>query len=110
MARAHILFGAGLKTQGRLGSLTLEVKFLANDGTFRSDTRIQDVPTSVLEDGIFVCEWDPWQPTIGSDRNAEPGVGYVSLTILFNAKQGDSDATLYRLDFPESRVPIAGKM
>jgi hypothetical protein len=110
MARAHIFFFAGgPKTQGRLGSLALEIKFIANDGTFRSDTRIQDIPTSVLEDGIFVCEWDPWQPTVGSDRNAKRGVGYVSVTIFFNAKQGDTDNTLYRLEFSESRVPIAGK-
>lgn len=107
-ARAHLFFAGGEKTRSQIDSLVLEIKFVANNGTFRSDTRILEIPVSDTEGGIYVCKFAPWRPAEGSDRHVKQGTGIVSLTVLFQKKQGERQRTLYRLEFPESRVPVGG--
>ncbi len=101
-ARAHVFFAGGDKTLERIDSLTFDITFIANEGAFRSDTRIERVPVSEIRDGIYVCKFAPWQPVEGSDREAKPGAGVILLSILLRS-QGK---TVYRLDFAESRVPV----
>ena len=109
-ARAHVFFAGGEKTRTRVDSLSLEIKFLANNGTFRSDSKIEQIPISVIGEGIYVCKFDPWLPIKGSDKRAELGTGMVSLTVLLQKKEGENDRTVYRLDFEEKHVPIGGRI
>ena len=109
-ARAHIFFAGGRKTRKQIDSLALEVKFIANEGTFRSDTKIEGIPVSLTESGLYVCRFAPWRPAQGSDKNAELGTGVISLSVPFQKNQEDKNQTVYRLEFPESRVPIGGRM
>ena len=109
-ARAHVFFAGGEKTRTRVDSLTLEIKFLANNGTLRTDNKIERIPISTIGEGIYVCEFDPWLATKGSDKQAEPGTGVVSLTVLLQKKEGENERTVHRLDFDERHVPIGGKI
>ena len=102
MARAHIFFAGGEKTRKQFDSLTFKITFVANERTFRSNTTIEGVPVAEIEDGIYVCTFSPWEPVEDFDRKAEPGTGVITLTVLLQ-RQGK---TVYRLDFPESRVPV----
>lgn len=105
-ARAHIFFAGGEKTRKQIDSLNLKITFVANEGTFRSDITMNPVPVSETEDGIHVCKFAPWEPGEGSDKEAELGTGKIYLSILLQKQ----DKTVYRLDFPESRVPIGGRI
>jgi hypothetical protein len=105
-ARAHVFFAGGKKTRKQIDSLIFQIKFVANSGTFRSDIRIARIPVSEIEDGIYVCKFAPWQPAEGSDQEAEPGTGLISLSILLQKQ----DKTVYRLDFSESCVPVGGRI
>jgi len=109
-ARAHVFFAGGEKTRTRVDSLALEIKVLANNGTFRSDNKIEQIPISAIGEGIYVCEFDPWLATKGSDKQAELGTGVVSLTVLLQKKEGENERTVYRLDFEEKHVPIGGRI
>jgi hypothetical protein len=105
-ARAHIFFAGGEKTRKQIDSFALNITFVANDGTFRSVIAMKPFPVSETEDGIHVCKFAPWEPGEGSDKEAKLGTGYIYLSILLQKQ----DKTMYRLDFPESRVLIGGRI
>jgi len=105
-ARAHIFFAGGRETRKQIDSVTFKVKFIANKGTFISDIIMGPIPVSETETGIHVCKFAPWEPAEGSDKEAGLGSGKIYLTV-FLQKQ---DNTMYRLDFPESSVPIGGRI
>jgi hypothetical protein len=97
-----LLFRGGEKTLKKVDSFALEIKLAANDGSFRSDTLMENIPVDVIKMGAYSCEFDAWQPAEGSDKFPEVGPGFVSLAVLFskNAK------TVYRLEIPEKSVLI----
>jgi hypothetical protein len=105
-ARAHVFFAGGEETRKQIDSMVFEIKFVSNGGTFRSDIRIEGVPICEAEKGIYVCKFAPWKPVAGSDETAKLGTGMISLTVLLQKH----DKTVYRLDFPESCVPVGGIM
>jgi len=109
-ARAHIFFAGGQKTRTQIDSVAFDIKFVANEGTFRSDTKIEGIPVSVTDNGVYVCRFSPWQPAEGSDKNAEPGTGVISLSVLFQKKEEEKNEAVYRLEFAESSVPIGGRI
>ena len=109
-ARAHIFFAGGEKTRRQVDSLAFEIKFVANEGTFRSDIRAEDIPVSDTEGGLYVCKFYPWKPSEGSGKHAELGTGVISLTIHFQKKDQEMNKTVFRLDFAESLVPIGGRI
>ena len=53
-------------------------------------------------------KFDPWQPAKGSEQEAEPGIGRVSLSVLLQKKVSGTVETVYRLDFPACEVPVGG--
>ena len=100
--RAHVFFAGGEKTRGLIDSVTFRITLIANRGTFRSDVRLDPVAVCEIEDDIHVCRFAPWEPAEGSDREIEPGAAEVYLSVLLQKQS----RTLYRLDFPASRVEI----
>lgn len=104
-ARAHIFFAGGDKTPLDIDVFNIDIKLTANKGRFRSDVRLNDIPSSAIIDGIYVCRFKPWKPIPGS-KKIESGTGKISLSILFRKKKGSAFETVYRLDFPEATVPI----
>ena len=101
----HIYFWGGEKTRKQVDYLALDIEFVANNGTFRSDTRIDNIPVDVIEDGVYKCKFSPWQPVEGSDEYPERGSGLISMTILFQ-KDGKN---VYRLEIPESRIQVINR-
>lgn len=99
-------FRGGEKTLKQINSIAFEIKIVANNGTFRSNIRIDQIPADVIEDGRYYCKFEPWQPAEGSDKYPESGPGFVSMTILF--LKGGKD--IYRLEIPEDRAYISGKV
>jgi hypothetical protein len=107
-ARAHIFFWGGDKTQSYINDIdeiVLEIKLTSNEGRFRSDVRVENISPMVIRDGIYVCQFRPWNPLPGS-QPAEPGTGYVSLSIILRKTTKNGPKTICRLDFPEQTVDI----
>jgi hypothetical protein len=107
-ARAHIFFWAGDKTQSYINDINeivLEIKLTSNEGRFRSDVRVVNISPTVIRNGIYVCRFRPWNPLPGS-QPAEPGTGYVSLSVILKKTTKDGPETICRLDFPERTVDI----
>lgn len=107
-ARAHLFFSGGEKTRSQIDSFTIDIKFVANNGRFRSDTKVSNIPISDTNGGIYICKFAPWQSVNGSETQAEPGKGLTSLTILFQKKHGELQETVYRSIFPETCITISG--
>jgi hypothetical protein len=105
-ARAHIFFSRDPKTDTPIDAISCELRFVANDGTFRSDCRLEGISPTVIDDGIYVCRFDPWQPVEGSDARPRAWVGRVILAVLLQKAGGDKLMTVHRLDFPEVTVPV----
>jgi hypothetical protein len=111
-ARAHIFFAGGEKTLPEMDAISLDIKFVANTGRFRSECHIERIPPSVVHDGIYVCQFSPWEGIPGSESQVEWGTGYISLSVVLEqeeeGEEGNRLVPVYRLDFPESTVPISG--
>lgn len=105
-ARAHIFFAGGENARGKIDSLVFEVTLIASKGRYRSDARTGPVPVAAIMEGIYVFEFDPWQPVEGSETKPEPGMGTVSFSVLFLKQEAGRDKTVYRLDFGEGPVSI----
>jgi len=105
--RAHIFFAGGDNFFSQIDDIILEVKFTANEGRFRSDVRIEGISSSVIDEGIYVCRFRPWDPLPGS-LSVQHGTGHISLSVLFRRKIDGGYETIRRLDFPEKDVHIAG--
>jgi hypothetical protein len=105
-ARVHIFFAGGDQTGPSIDSITVEIKFVANQGQYRSDVRIDDIPSSVLSEGIYVCRFQPWTPCPGSVPAVEPGSGRISLSILLCRDTESGPEVFSRLDLPEEVVNV----
>jgi hypothetical protein len=105
-ARLHIFFAGGDQTGLSTDSIAVEVKFVANQGRYRSDVRIDDLSPLAISEGIYVCRFQPWTPCPGSVRVVETGEGRVSLSVLLcrNAELGPE--VVSRLDLPEEAVNV----
>jgi len=106
-ARAHIFFSADDKIVSSVNDVVLEVKFIANNGQFRSDIRMEGIPPSVMSDGIYVCRFRPWTPLPGS-LTVERGTGRVALSVLIRRKIKSKYEVIRRLDFREVDVDVGG--
>ena len=105
-ARAHIFFAGGERLRTSIDAITIESRLLANRGTFRGEGRTEAIPPSVIDDGIYVYEFAPWNPVEGSRPAASVGTGAVGLSLLFQKREGNVLKTSHRLDFQECRVSI----
>lgn len=101
-AGLNIFFRGGEKTLQKVDSFAMDIKLIANNGSFRSETRIDSEAVDAFKDGRYACEFAPWQPVAGSDKYPEMGPGFVSLALLFS-KNGK---IIYRLEIPEKSVLI----
>ncbi len=105
-ARVHIFFAGGDQTAPSIDSMTVEIKFVANQGQYRSDVCIDNISPLVISEGIYVCRFQPWMPCPGSVPAVETGSGRISLSILVcrNAELGPE--VFSRLDLPEEAVDV----
>ncbi len=109
-ARVHIFFAAGELAGPSFDSLAVEIKFVANRGQYRSDIHIDDIPPSVLSDGIHVCRFKPWTPCPGSVPTVESGSGRISVSVLLCRDTQLGPEVLRRLDLPEELVNVIAPM
>jgi len=106
-ARAHIFFSRGSTVLSQIDEITLEIKLTGNAGQFRSDVCIQGISPNVIDEGIYVCRFEPWTALPGS-LPVQCGTGHISLSILFRKGVEDDYETIRRLDLPERNFSISG--
>ncbi len=106
-ARAHIFFSGGSTVLSQIDEIVFEIKLTGNTGQFRSDVRIQGISPNVIDEGIYVCRFEPWTALPGS-LPIQRGTGHISLSILFRQEVEDGHETICRLDLPERDVSISG--
>ncbi len=107
-ARAHIFFSTyPYERVADIDSLRVEIKLVADQGRYRSDVQIDDIPVEVVAEGIYACRFRPWTPCPGSTPAIEsPGTAYISLSVLL-CRQTESEAEIVRrLEFPEQTVSV----
>jgi len=105
-ARAHVFFAGGERLRTGIDAITIESRLLDKRGTFRGEDQTEAIPPSVIEDGIYVYEFDPWNPVEGSTPAPGVGTGAVGPSLLFQKREDDVLKTLHRLDFRECQVSI----
>lgn len=105
-ARVHIFFAGGDQTELSIDTIAVEIKFVANQGQYRSDVRVDDISPLVISEGIYVCRFQPWTPCPGSVPIAESGSGRLSLSILLCRNTASGPKVLRRLDLPEEAVRV----
>ena len=106
-ARAHIFFAGSSTILPQIDEIALEIKLTGNTGQFRSDVCIQGISPNVIDEGIYICRFEPWTALPGSIP-VRPGTGYISLSILFRKGVEDDYETIRRLDLPERNFSISG--
>lgn len=108
-ARAHVFFGGDpCDCLPGIDVLCIEIKFVTEEGRFRSDVQIGDIlAEKVVPDGIYICRFRPWTPCPGS-RPAirEPGTAQVSLSVLLCRRIEAGLEIVHRLDFLEQTVRV----
>ncbi len=107
-ARVHIFFAGGGQTELSIDSIAVEIKFVANEGRYRSDVRLDDISPLVISERIYVCRFQPWKPCPGSVRVVESGSGRISLSILLCRNTELGPDVVSRLDLPEQAVDVYG--
>lgn len=107
-ARVHIFFTGGDQTAPSIDSIAAEIKFVANEGRYRSDVCIDNISPLVIADGIYVCRFQPWTPCPGSVAAVETGSARISLSILLCRNTELGPEVLSRLDLPEEAVEVRG--
>lgn len=105
-ARVHIFLAGGDQTSPSIDSIAVEIKFVANQGRYRSDVRIDDISPLVIAEGVYVCRFQPWTPCPGSVPAVEAGSGRLSLSILLCRDRNLGPEVLTRLDLPEETVAV----
>lgn len=106
-ARAHIFFAGGEQMQKQIDSIAMEIRFVANQGRYRSDYRIAGISPAVITDGVYVGQFDLWKPVQGSELKIKSGTGFITTTLLFQKNQRGKLTTLYRLEFKETFIPVS---
>ncbi len=102
----RIFFRGGEKIREQVDYLALDINLVVNNGKFRSKTRVDNISADVIDDGVYAYEFSPWQPAEDWDKYPETGSGLISMTILFK-KDGKN---VYKLEIPETRVSIEGRI
>lgn len=106
-ARAHIFFSGDSTVLSQIDEIVFEIKLTGNTGQFRSDVCIQDISPNVIDEGIYVCRFEPWTALPGS-LPVQRGTGHISLSILLRQEVEDGYETICRLDLPERDISISG--
>jgi hypothetical protein len=106
-ARLHIFFAGGGQTEPSIDSLAVEIKFVANEGRYRSDVRLDNISPLVISERIYVCRFQPWKPCPGSVPVVESGSARVSLSILLCRDTESGPEVVSRLELPEQAVDVS---
>ncbi len=107
-ARVHIFFAGGDQTAPSIDSIAVEIKFVANQGQYRSDVCIDNISPTIISEGIYVCRFQPWTPCRGSVPAVETGGGRISLSVLLCRNTELGPEVFSRLDLPEEAVDVRG--
>ena len=97
--RAEFLFATDEKFAQKWDALAIEIRYVANDGQFRSDTRIENIAPQTLNERVYRCQLPPWKPVEGSQPKVGSGIGSIACSLLFQQRKNGQLVTTQRVEF-----------
>ena len=106
--RADFLFATGAELQKQTDNLAIEIRYVANGGLFRSDTRIEAISPSVMNERVYHCQLPPWKPVEGSQPTITSEAGTVTFSLLFQKRRNGKLVTFQRVEFEPFLLSFGG--
>ena len=97
--RADFLFAMDEEFSKQWDALAIEIRYVANDGQFRSDTRVQAISPQVMANHVYRCQLPPWKPVAGSQARVTSPAGTVTFSLLFQQRRNGQLVTARRVEF-----------
>ena len=97
--RVDFLFAKDFKLDKQADALAVEIRFVANNGQFRSDTRIEAISPKVIAQRVYRCQLPPWKPVAGSQARVTSQTGTVTFSLLFQTRRNGQLTTFRRVEF-----------
>lgn len=104
--RADFLFATDKNFQKQWDALAIEISYVANDGQFRSDTRVEAVSPQVMKNRVYHCQLPPWKPVVGSQASVTSPAGSVTFSLLFQRRRNGQLVTARRVEFDAIVLPL----
>lgn len=104
--RADFLFATDKEFPKQWDALAIEIRYVANDGQFRSDTRIEAIAPQVMADHVYRCQLPPWKPVAGSQSSVTSNAGSVTFSLLFQQRRNGQLITARRVEFDAFALPL----
>lgn len=100
------LFATDKEFRRQWDALAIEIRYVANDGQFRSDTRIEEISPQIMDSRVYHCQLPPWEPVAGSQASVTSPAGSVTFSLLFQRRQNGQLVTARRVEFDAIVLPL----
>ena len=106
--RADFLFATDKAFPKQWDALAIEIRYVANDGQFRSDTRVEAISPQVMADHVYHCQLPAWKTVAGSQSSVTSEVGSITFSLLFQQRRNGQLVTARRVEFDAFAITLRG--
>jgi len=99
-ARAHFIFSGASDLPVHNDDIAIEMVLIAHDQPFRAEACIEGIPVDVMQQRVYVCKVDLWEPLEGYEGCECPaGMCSITASLKVQAREGDRRRVTKRWDF-----------
>ena len=103
---ADFLFATDEEFRKQWDALAIEIRYVANDGQFRSDTRVEAISPQIMAEHVHHFQLPPWKPVAGSQASVTSPAGSVTFSLLFQQQRNGQMVTARRVEFDAIVLPL----